>query len=92
MIGIALAAAMAALTPAQQADMHCLDVGATLAEGDRLADSMSQFYLARLRQSDPNRDWEHEARPINDITYDDVIDHLRACRARMARPQQSDAN
>lgn len=78
-------AAPPAITAAQQVDLDCLSVGAVLgksANGSGVspwASRLVRAYLARLRNSDPDRDWLSMTVPTSAMTYGWFLGHMADC-------------
>jgi hypothetical protein len=83
MIAILAAATLATLNPAQQADFDCLRVGMTVERGHRPKGPFARYFLRRLRRTDPQRNWLAEAKPLDDIVYEEFIHRIEICQTRM---------
>jgi hypothetical protein len=86
----AVTAPLPAMTSDQQADLRCVVLGQTLADLPKpkelgpVAKTMVRVYLARLKHSDPSRNWRAMARPTTtSITYGEFIGALEDCQQRL---------
>lgn len=80
-----------ALTSPQQADLDCLQIARTMAAAQHgsgqtpHAHRMGKFYLARLRRSDPSRDWLAMTPPMPDMPYGEFLGQLQRCEVERQR-------
>ncbi|MEO6377013.1 MAG: hypothetical protein ABIO37_03215 [Caulobacteraceae bacterium] len=92
MIAIIAAATLAAISPAQQADLDCLSVSTTIAHFRAVGpvsrarpgrDPFKKYFLPRLQRTDSKRNWIAEAKPLDDLTYEAFMHRIGVCQNRM---------